>query len=146
MRIGELLVRQGLVTSLDIEEAMRRKRRDGGPLGANLVALEKISPQQLAEALHDQRELQQLMSVERTLADWERQFGADHLNTSRARYNLARLRLVAGEAAVALELSRVALMAQQTVLGADHKWTQATTRVAQLAHCVLERGSLAACR
>ena len=106
----------------------------------------EFGPRQLAGALHDQRELEQLESAERTLAEWERQFGADHLNTSRARYNLARLRLVAGEAAAALELSSSALEAQQTVLGAEHAWTQATTRLAEIAHCVLERGSLAACR
>jgi hypothetical protein len=146
MRIGELLVRQGVVSPADINEAMLRKRSCGGLLGANLVALGRLTPQQLADALNDQRELAQLGTVERTLAEWERQFGPDHLNTSRARYNLARLRLAAGEAAAALELSRLALTAQHTVLGEQHEWTQATARLAEIAHCVLERGSLAACR
>jgi len=146
MRIGELLVRQGLVSPSDVHEAMTRKRSCGGQLGANLVALGRLTPRQLADALHDQRELARLQAVEHTLAEWERQFGADHLNTSRARYNLARLRLAAGEAAAALALSNAALKAQQTVLGVEHEWTQATTRLAETAHCVLERGSLAACR
>jgi hypothetical protein len=146
MRIGELLVRQGLVSPSHINEAMLRKRSCGGALGANLVALGRLTPQQLADALHDQRELERLRTVECTLTEWERQFGADHLNTSRARYHLARLRLTAGEAAAALELSSSALAAQRTVLGAEHEWTQATARLAEIAHCVLERGSLAACR
>ncbi|HTQ33221.1 MAG TPA: hypothetical protein VMI30_03530 [Stellaceae bacterium] len=80
------------------------------------------------------------------MAEWERQFGVHHLNTSRARYNLARLLLIAGEAAAALELSQAALAAQQPVLGADHEWTQATTRLTETACRAIERGSLAACR
>lgn len=125
---------------------MARKRLRGGPLGANLIAIGRLTPEQLTDALRDQRELTKISAAEQTLVEWEKQFGADHLNTSRARYQLARLQLTAGEAAVALELSRAALKAQQSILGRDHQWTRATGEIAALASCVLERGSLAACR
>ena len=115
-------------------------------MGANLVAMGKLTPQQLAEALNDQRALAQIKSAEQTLAERERQFGVHHVNTSRARYDLARLRLIAGEAAAALELSQAALAVQQSVLGTKHEWTQATTRLTETAGRAIERGSLAACR
>jgi hypothetical protein len=47
MRLGDLLVRAGLVTVADVAAAMQRQASNGGRLGANLVALGVIGQQEL---------------------------------------------------------------------------------------------------
>ena len=133
MRIGDLLVAQGLVSTADLEAALVRKRTTGRQLGANLIAMGRLTPEQLATVLNDQRDLANLPSCEQALVKCERTLGPDHPNTSRARYNLARLRLAAGDAATALTLCRDAIAAQQRTLGPDHPWTGASERLAQAA-------------
>lgn len=52
MRIGELLIAQGLVTELDVERARQRQIEYGGKLGQNLVEIGAISQEQLEDFLH----------------------------------------------------------------------------------------------
>jgi hypothetical protein len=139
MRIGEILVRQGMVTPADVEAATVRQRLRGGPLGANLIALERLTVDQLVAVLQDQRDLATLPVCERQLTNWEISFGPNHPNTSRARYSLARLRLAAGDPATALELGQTALAIQKTVLGPDHPWTRDTVRLNAAATTALDR-------
>jgi hypothetical protein len=126
MRIGEILVRRGLVTPSDVQAALERQRVHGKGLGANLIALRRLTVDQLVTVLQDQRDLKGLPVSERTLVEWERSFGHNHPNTSRARYNVARLHLAAGNATDALKLGRAALAVQEAALGRNHAWTRAT--------------------
>jgi predicted ATPase with chaperone activity len=48
MRLDEVLVARRLVTVADIEAALERQRAQGGRLGENLIALGKLSAEQLA--------------------------------------------------------------------------------------------------
>ncbi len=48
MRIGELLVAAGLVTTADVSAAIGRQRREGGRLGQNLIAMGAIEEAALA--------------------------------------------------------------------------------------------------
>ncbi len=52
MRLGEILVGGGYVTVADVEVAVRRQRIEGGRLGENLVALGRLSADQLAKAIN----------------------------------------------------------------------------------------------
>jgi len=129
MRLGEVLVRQRLVTAAAIEAALARQRKHGGALGANLIAMRLLSVDQLVGVLQDQRDLSTLPQCENTLRQRELTFGQDHLNTSRARYDVARLLLAAGDFAGALTLARAAHAAQEAALGPDHAWTKAAARI-----------------
>ncbi|RKH53560.1 general secretion pathway protein GspE [Corallococcus sp. AB050B] len=51
MRLGELLVKDGLVTAAGVEEALESQVVHGGRLGTNLVELGLLSEQDLAKAL-----------------------------------------------------------------------------------------------
>ena len=53
-RLGELLVRSGLVSPEALEEALRRQRRYGGRLGEQLVAMGVIDQRSLAQFLAKQ--------------------------------------------------------------------------------------------
>jgi hypothetical protein len=138
MRLGEVLVRQGLVDAAAVEAGLARQRKHGGGLGANLIAMQLLSVEQLVGVLQDQRDLRTLPQCERTLTQWEQTFGPDHLNTSRARYDVARRLLAAGDPARALTLSRVARAAQEAALGPDHAWTKDTARVMDAARRALD--------
>lgn len=50
MRLDEFLVARRLVTVDDIEAALERQRREGGRLGENLIALERLTAEQFAAA------------------------------------------------------------------------------------------------
>jgi type IV pilus assembly protein PilB len=52
-RIGELLVREGIVSSQQLEAALDRQRKEGGPLGQKLVSMGAITKDRLAEALSE---------------------------------------------------------------------------------------------
>lgn len=47
--IGDLLVREGLITRGDLDDALAVQKREGGKLGYHLVALGKLSPATLSE-------------------------------------------------------------------------------------------------
>ncbi len=49
--IGDLLVREGLITRADLDDALEAQGKEGGKLGYHLVALGKLSPATLSEFL-----------------------------------------------------------------------------------------------
>lgn len=145
MRLGELLVGRGLLCVEDIEQALRRQRIEGGRLGANLIALGLLTPDQLRILLQDQRDLDAALPLcRRTLARLEAMLGANHPNTSRARCNLARLLVAGGQPDEALPLAEAALVAQRAALGPKHPWTLDSGHVAAEAREAIERVEIAA--
>jgi predicted ATPase with chaperone activity len=52
MRLGEILLRQGLVTEADIEAALVLQHTEGGRLGDNLIALGRLTAEQLAAVIN----------------------------------------------------------------------------------------------
>ena len=56
MRVGDILVRMGLVTAGDVEAAVAYQKTHGIKLGAALVALELLSVDAIVSALEDQRD------------------------------------------------------------------------------------------
>ncbi|HEX4079495.1 MAG TPA: hypothetical protein VHX61_11570 [Rhizomicrobium sp.] len=52
MLIGDILVAQGLVSEVDVAEAVERQRTQGGRLGDILIALGKLKPEDLEAVLH----------------------------------------------------------------------------------------------
>ncbi|MBI1850611.1 MAG: Flp pilus assembly complex ATPase component TadA [Planctomycetes bacterium] len=52
-RIGELLLREGIVSPPQLELALDRQRKEGGPLGQKLVSMGAITKDRLAEALSE---------------------------------------------------------------------------------------------
>ncbi len=57
IRIGELLVKQGMVTAGQVDEALKAQKMFGGRVGTNLVELGFISEQELAKFLSVQLSL-----------------------------------------------------------------------------------------
>jgi len=57
MKIGEILVEQGMISQEDVQQGLKAQKRRGGKLGTNLVALNLISDQALACALGSQFDL-----------------------------------------------------------------------------------------
>lgn len=53
MRLGEILVGQGLLDLGDINAALERQLTEGGRLGENLIALGLLTAAQLSAAIHD---------------------------------------------------------------------------------------------
>jgi hypothetical protein len=53
MRLGEILVRRGVVTIADIDAAINHRRTLGGRLGENLIALGRITAEQLSSVVAD---------------------------------------------------------------------------------------------
>jgi energy-coupling factor transporter ATP-binding protein EcfA2 len=51
MRLGEILVAQGVLTAADIDAALQRQQANGGRLGENLIALGLTTAEQLAAAI-----------------------------------------------------------------------------------------------
>jgi len=52
MRLGEILLRRGLVTDADIEAALALQHTEGGRLGDNLIALGRLTAEQLAAVIN----------------------------------------------------------------------------------------------
>jgi hypothetical protein len=110
MRLGELLVMQGLVTIEDVEGALERQKQEGGPIGSNLVAMGAVTETKLSAVLP-------------RLLRWQTLHGPDHPYTHRARYSYARLLLAAGRRAEALEYAEAAVGGYQATVGEKHVWT-----------------------
>ena len=53
MRLGDILLYRGLVTSQGLDQALKRQRQESGRLGENLVALGLISAEQLNAVLEE---------------------------------------------------------------------------------------------
>jgi hypothetical protein len=124
MKLGEILIAQGLATRSDVGKALERQQAEGGRLGSILVAMRVLTVSQLLTTLHNQRQIDSALDLcERTLNNWEQTYGASHPSTNRARYNLARALLVAGRAADALPYAEAAYVGHRDGLGRNHNWT-----------------------
>lgn len=124
MKLGEILIAQGLVSRADVEKALDRQKVEGGRLGSILVAMGVLTVSQLLATLHNQKQIDSALNLcERTLNNWESTYGASHPSTNRARYNLARALLVAGRAGEALPYAAAAYIGHRDGLGRHHSWT-----------------------
>ena len=124
MRLGELLVGQGLVTAEDVEAALQRQRQEGGRLGTHLVAMGVLTVENLLVALRGQQEVDAtLVMCARTLQRWQGVHGFSHPNTHRARYSYARALLAAGRSGEAVKHAEAALAGHRATVGENHAWT-----------------------
>jgi hypothetical protein len=124
MKLGEILIAQGLVSRADVDTALERQSTEGGRLGSILVAMRVLTVSQLLATLHNQRQIDSALDLcARTLNNWESTYGASHPSTNRARYNLARALLVAGRAGDALPYAEAAYAGHRDGLGHHHNWT-----------------------
>jgi hypothetical protein len=124
MRLGDLLVGQGLATPADIETAVARQQREGGRIGTHLVAMGVLTVEQLLTTLRGQNQGEIAVDLaETTLRRILSVSGPNHANSFRARYNLARALLVSGRSGDAAEHAERALVGHMTLLGRDHAWT-----------------------
>jgi hypothetical protein len=141
MKLGEILIAQGLVSRRDVDIALERQKTEGGRLGSILVAMRVLTVTQLLTTLHNQRQIDSALDLcERTLRNWESTYGASHPSTNRARYNLARALLVAGRAVDALPYAEAAYAGHRDGLGRHHAWTvDSGTLVSELRRAVPER-------
>jgi hypothetical protein len=137
MRLGELLVGQGLLAPEDLEAALQRqKEQGGGRLGNHLVAMGLITVDKLLVALRGQQEVDATLGMcGRTLQRWLSMHGAGHPNTHRARYSYARALLAAGRSAEAVKHAEAALAGHRATVGENHAWTdEALQLVADTRH------------
>lgn len=125
MRLGELLMGQGLITAEDIEAALQRQKQEGGGrLGTHLVAMGAITIDKLVTALRGQQEVGATLAMcARTFQRWHAMHGADHPNTHRARFNYARALLAAGRGGESLKHAEAALAGFRKTVGEHHVWT-----------------------
>lgn len=124
MRLGELLVGQGLISVEDMEAALQRQKQQGGRLGTHLVAMGLLTVDKLVTALSGQQEVGATLTMcARTLQRWQTVHGLDHPNTHRARYSYARALLAAGRAGESLKYAEAALAGIRKNLGENHAWT-----------------------
>lgn len=124
MRLGDLLLGQGLVSADDIETALQRQKQQGGRLGTHLVAMGAITIDKLLNALRGQQEVDATLSMSaRMLQRWHALNGPEHPNTLRARYSYARALLAAGRGADSLKQAEAALASIRRVVGENHAWT-----------------------
>jgi len=110
MRLGELLVIQGLVTPDDVEAALERQKQEPGRIGTHLVAMGAVAKKKLASVLPG-------------LLRWQAMHGPDHPNEHRARYSYARALFAAGRRAEALRNAEAALTGYRAIVGDEHAWT-----------------------
>jgi hypothetical protein len=130
MRLGELLVGQGLVTAEEVEVALQRQQQQGGRLGNHLVAMGAITVDQMLTALSGQKEVGATLDMcARTFQRWQAIHGPNHPNTHRARYCYARALLDAGRAAEAVTHTEVALAGYWASIGKHHPWTNEAVRL-----------------
>lgn len=141
MRLGDLLLGQGLATQEDIEAALKRQKLEGGRLGNHLVAMGILTIEQLLVALRGQQEVGATVDMcARTLQRWQGMHGASHPNTHRARYSYARALLAAGRAVEAVKHAEAALAGHRATVGEHHAWTDdALQLVADARHAVSAR-------
>jgi hypothetical protein len=138
MRLGDLLVGQGLVSAEDMEAALQRQKQQGGRLGTHLVAMGLLTIDKLLIALRGQQEVGATLTMcARTFQRWHTMHGPEHPNTLRARYSYARVLLAAGRAGESLKHAEAALASIRKCLGEDHAWTgDALQLVADARHAV----------
>ena len=142
MRLGELLVIQGLATPADIDAALERQKQLGGRLGTHLIALGVLTIDELLGVLATQQASGSVVDLCLPAMDGlENEYGANHPNSYRAHYNLARALLAVGKAADALPHAEAALAGHRQSFGDDHPHTREaaqlvadTQRAKNLAH------------
>lgn len=136
MRLGELLVGQGLLAPEDLETALQRQKQQGGRLGTHLVAMGYMTVDKLLVALRGQQEVDATLAMcARTLQRWQGMHGASHPNTHRARYSYARALLAAGRSTEAVKHAEAALAGHRATVGEHHAWTdEALQLVADARH------------
>ena len=136
MRLGELLVGQGLLAPENLEAALQRQKEQGGRLGTHLVAMGFMTVDKLLVALRGQQEVDATLAMcARTLQRWLSMNGPSHPNTHRARYSYARALLAAGQSAEAVKHAEAALAGHRATVGEHHAWTdEALQLVADTRH------------
>jgi len=144
MRLGEILIGQGLCTAADIEAGLNHQQQHGGRLGTSLVALGLLTVEQLLGVLGSQQDAGAALQLcERTFHRWEGSYGSAHPNTNRARYNLARALLIAGRAADSVAHAEAALAGHTAALGPHHTWTRESRQLAADVRALAIRASQA---
>ena len=124
MRLGELLIGQGLVSAEDVEAALQRQKQQGGRLGTHLVAMGVLTVDKLLTVLRGQKDIDATLDMcARTLQRLQGTHGASHANTHRARYRYAIALLAAGRAAEAAAHAEAALAGHRATVGEEHTWT-----------------------
>jgi hypothetical protein len=124
MRLGEMLIIQGLATQAEIDAALARQQRFGGRIGTHLIALGVLTADQLLHALSSQHASGAVVDLcLPAMEGLESEYGADHPNSFRAHYNLARALLAVGKATDALPHAEAALAGHRASLGSDHPST-----------------------
>lgn len=140
MRLGEMLIGQGLCSQADIDAALDYQRRNGGRLGTCLVALGALTIDQLVARLREQQRVESALDLcEHMLRGWERAYGTAHPNTNRARYNLARALMLAGRATDSLPHADAAFAGHIATLGPHHAWTLDAQRLVVAARLAVTR-------
>jgi hypothetical protein len=125
MRLGEMLIIQGLATQAGIDAALARQKRLGGRIGTHLIALGVLTIDELLNALSSQQASGAVVDLcLPAMEGLESEYGADHPNSFRAHYNLARALLAVGKAADALPHAEAALAGHRHSLGGDHPSTR----------------------
>jgi hypothetical protein len=138
MRLGELLIGQGLVTPEDVEDALERQKLQGGRLGNHLIAMGALTVEKLLMALRGQQEVGATLDMcARTFQRSQAVHGPDHPNVHRARYSYARALLAAGRSTDSLKHAEAALAGCRKCVGEHHAWTdEALQLVADARHVV----------
>jgi hypothetical protein len=136
MRLGELLVGQGLLAPDDLAAALQRQKEQGGRLGNHLIAMGLMTVDKLLVALRGQQEVDATLAMcARTLQRWQGMHGASHPNTHRARHSYARALLAAGRSTEAVKHAEAALAGHRATVGEHHAWTdEALQLVADARH------------
>jgi hypothetical protein len=125
MRLGDLLIGQGLATPEEIAAGLERQNSDGGRLGTHLVAMGVLTVDQLVAVLRGQQQADAALGLcEHTLQRSELIYGHDHPNTHRAHYNLGRALLATGRARDSVPHAETARFGHERTLGKDHAWAQ----------------------
>jgi|SRR5579859_1237982 hypothetical protein len=124
MRLGEMLILQGLATPAEIAAALEHQERFGGRIGTHLIAMGVLTVDQLLGVLASQQASGSVVDLcLPAMEGLESEYGANHPNSFRAHYNLARALLAVGKAAEALPHAEAALAGHRQSLGSDHRWT-----------------------
>lgn len=145
MLLGEMLVVRGLATPTEIETALERQQREGGRLGAHLIAMGVLTSEELFRLLEQQEQVRvTLPFCERTLERWEAEFGALHPSTGRVRCNLARVLLADGRASDALAMSQAAHEMHLQLLGREHPWTRKSAEILEACQAAVHQPGTAA--
>ena len=54
IRIGDLLIKEGLITQSQLDQALAEQKKSGGKVGEVLIRLQLVAPKDIAQALSKQ--------------------------------------------------------------------------------------------